>query len=128
LQQQQQQERTREAAATGRQRRQKGHALQSGNTDDDPPSGYWPACLVPKRTPSTVRKTPHTWFAKRTHTYQTNDPNKPTNTQRRTTIPMHACISGRQAGRHPPPFFMSKNLTLSMDWCKYTDCQRWYLI
>jgi hypothetical protein len=32
------------------------------------------------------------------------------------------------ARTHPPPFFMSKNLTLSMDWCKYTYCQRWYLI
>jgi hypothetical protein len=34
----------------------------------------------------------------------------------------------RQAGTHPPPFSMSKNITLSMDWCKYTYCQRWYLM
>jgi len=25
---------------------------------------YWPACLSPKRTPSTVRNSPHTWFTK----------------------------------------------------------------
>jgi hypothetical protein len=73
---------------------------------------------------------------------QKNTPNAPTPTKPTTqkkskpkqtnkhTAPNYypnACMHIRQAGRHPPPCFMSKNLTVSMDWCKYTSCQMWYL-